>query len=272
MNRNKLAQKLTYLISEHSFISEPDEQFPHHCIGVRRESALKILDELEKLGFQYKEKKMSRQILAFAGSKGSGKTTAFDVIKNNFENVHEAMLAGNLKKAVCDVFGFDFNRLNDLAYKEDELDEPVIFTRDNLIAIASYFAVEYDYDKHIRKHVGYVCDTLRHILQYIGTDFLRGIDDDIHVKTVLKNLPKEGLVVITDLRFESEFNYFFENHTDEFIPFYVKNSSAELAAEGDNHPSETDLLKFRDKCSLIDNNYSIQEYESLVLTKVKAVA
>lgn len=212
---------------------------------------------------------MTRQILAFAGSKGSGKTTAFSVIANNFTGVHEAMLAGKLKRGVCEVYGFDFNRLDDLAYKESELDIPVELTRDNLTAMATYFGVEFDYDTHLRTHVGYTCDTLRHLLQYIGTEVLRGIDNDIHVKTVVRDLPKEGLVVITDLRFEGEFNYFYENHQNEFFPFYVKNNAAELAAEGDNHPSETDLQKFKNKCGLIDNNYSLQEYKATILEKTK---
>ncbi|MDX1471016.1 MAG: hypothetical protein R3213_05935 [Flavobacteriaceae bacterium] len=214
---------------------------------------------------------MSRQILAFAGSKGSGKTTAFQVLRENFNDVHEAMLAGNLKKSVCEVFGFDFNRLDDLAYKEDLLDVPVELTRENLTKVADYFGVEYDFDTHIRSHVGYVCESLRHLLQYIGTEVLRGIDDDIHVKGVLNKLPNDGLVVITDLRFESEFNYFYENHKNEFYPFYIKNNAAELAAENDTHQSETDLQKFKNKCDLIDNNYTLQEYQTVVEEKVRRI-
>jgi len=214
---------------------------------------------------------MSRQIVAFAGSKGSGKTTAFQAIRNEFKTVHEAMLAGKLKKSVCEVYGFDFSRLDDLAYKEDLLDIPVELTRDNLTKVADYFGLEYNFDTHLRSHVGYTCDTLRHLLQYIGTEVLRGIDNDIHVKSVVNDLPKEGLIVITDLRFETEFNYFDQNHNNEFYPFYIKNNIAELAAEGDTHPSETDLLKFKHKCKEVDNNKTVQEYKKLVISSIGAL-
>ena len=144
---------------------------------------------------------MSRQIVAFAGSKGSGKTTAFLALKNNLENIHESMLANKLKKSVCEVYGFDFSKLDDITYKENQLDIPIELTRDSLIKVADHFGLDYSYDTHLRKHTGYTCDTLRHLLQYVGTEVLRGINNDIHIKSVVKDFPKEGLIVITDLRF-----------------------------------------------------------------------
>ena len=50
MKKSKMAQELTYLISEFAEICKGDEQFPHDCIGVRRKNAMKILDGLVELG------------------------------------------------------------------------------------------------------------------------------------------------------------------------------------------------------------------------------
>lgn len=213
---------------------------------------------------------MNRIIVAFAGSKGSGKTTAFSEVESTLKNVKEITLAGTLKQACCDVFGFDKDRLFDQAYKEAYLDETVILDQKNLEKLTSYFNVEVDYDKHIRPHVGKTLDTVRETLQYVGTEVLHPIDKLIHVKAAVTQLPEEGIAVITDLRFEQEFDYFNDNF-DEFFPFYIKNNNAELAASGDKHPSETQLHNFKHKCKLIDNNNSIGDFRKAVVNEVKSL-
>lgn len=212
---------------------------------------------------------MSRVIIAFAGSKGSGKTTSFDIIKDTFENVHEVMLAGLLKKVCSEVFGFDETRLVDLAYKEEELEDPIMLTKDNLEKIVSQFTDTINFDTQIRPFMGKILDTRRQVLQYIGTDVLHEVDKLVHTKTAVANMPKDGIIVVTDLRFEEEFNYFKENHADEFFPFYIRNSAAEIAAEGDTHPSETQLHNFKNKCDLIDNNFSLADLRTKVINSVR---
>ena len=56
MNKSELAQKLTYLICDYCDVLESDEHFHRPSITLSKVNAFKIIDELENLGFQYKEK------------------------------------------------------------------------------------------------------------------------------------------------------------------------------------------------------------------------
>jgi len=214
---------------------------------------------------------MSRKIIAFAGSKGSGKTTAFNEILENFPSVTELTFAGKLKTICSEIFNLDQSKLHLQEYKEGDLEDPICLEKDQLTKIVEFFGYKVDYDAHIRSHIGVMLDTPRQLLQYIGTDMLHRVDPEIHIKSILDQLPEDGLVVITDLRFEQEFDYFNNNFKDEFYPFYIKNNKAELAAECDTHKSETDLRKFKYNCELIDNNFSLSDYKKSVVQGVKDI-
>ncbi len=212
-----------------------------------------------------------RKIVAFAGSKGSGKTTAFEEVLNNFPGVTELTFAGKLKNVCSEIFNLDQSKLHLQDYKEKYLDEPVNLEKEQLTKIIEAFGYTADYDTHVRSHVGMILETPRQLLQYIGTDVLHKVDPEIHIKSVLKQLPNDGLVVITDLRFKQEFDYFNDNFKGEFVPFYINNNKAEVAAEGDTHKSEKDLQTFKHKCVLINNNLSLEDYKKLIVKSVKDV-
>ena len=212
-----------------------------------------------------------RKIIAFAGSKQAGKTTAFRIAKNTFQNVCEVTIAGKLKRVVGEVLGIDEKhfRINEL--KEVPLEDPINLTSEHVEAVLSAFGLVYQFDIHVRPHIGTVIETPRQALQFLGTEVLHPIDNLVHVKHAVADMPESGIMVITDLRFLQEFNYFKEKHTNEFYPFYIKNNRAEAVAAGDKHPSETDLRKFRYRCTLIDNNHSLEQYEKSLIKKLGEV-
>lgn len=200
-------------------------------------------------------------IVAFCGSKGAGKSTSSDIFKNFFHgDIEEVALAGHLKTSCSEVFGVHMDNFLIPELKEVELENYVNLTPKNLEALLAAFNVtEFTYDEHIRPHVGKVLISPRKLLQYIGTEVLHPLDPLIHVKTMMVQKDPNKLTLITDLRFLNEFNYLNDNFSDNFVPFYVKNSTAELAAEDDTHPSEKELLLFRDKCELLSNESSLSE-------------
>lgn len=210
------------------------------------------------------------KIIAFTGSKGSGKSTACKVLNQRLEKVNSVMIAGTLKKAICETFEFDLDRLDDQVYKEAELSNPIELDRSSLIKIVEYFGVDYNYDMHLRTHVGYIVYSLRELLQFIGTEVLHPIDPLIHIKAAEKELTKDGINVVTDLRFEQEFDYF-NNSNYDFIPFYIQNFGAEAVAAGDTHPSETQLQNFKGKCTKITNNDDLIAFENLVAKTVQGI-
>lgn len=199
--------------------------------------------------------------LAFCGSKGSGKSTSYNFFKElSTLPVEEIALAGHLKEVCARVFGVDYNLFIDPKLKEVELDKYIVLSRDTLTAVFKEFYVEnIDTDKNVRPHVGRVLQTPRTLLQYIGTEVLHPVDPLIHVKIALRKKDTNKLTVITDLRFEQEFNYFNENLSSSFMPVYVKNSAAEAAASTDGHASERELHSFKDKCYRIENEFGLAE-------------
>ncbi len=214
---------------------------------------------------------MSRKIIAFAGSKQAGKTTAFVTMRANFPEVHEITIAGKLKLVVGKVLGIDQDFFNKNELKEKYLDDPITVTQTHITQVIEAFGLTYDFDKHVRQHVNALLETPRQCLQFFGTNVLHKIDDLVHIKNAVKDMPETGLVIVTDLRFAQEFDYFQQNYSSQFFPFYIKNSKAEAIAASDTHPSETDLQKFKNKCALIDNNFTLEEYQFSIVKNIQAI-
>jgi hypothetical protein len=197
-------------------------------------------------------------VIAFCGSKFSGKSTSANIFKELIgAPTEEIAIAGHLKEAASRVFGLDLKLFLDPKLKEVELDDLVLLTGENLEAMMKEFDVtNYTYDKHIRPHVGRVIRTPRNLLQYIGTEVLHPIDPLIHIKKALRKKDATKLTVITDLRFTAEFDYL-STSTIQFLPAYVKNSVAEARASVDGHASERQFEVFRNRCRLVNNEGSL---------------
>lgn len=210
-------------------------------------------------------------IIAFCGSKGSGKSTSYEIFKNMYtDEIEELALAGHLKEVCSKVFNIDMKYFLDPKLKEVELENYVILTKPSIEAVLKNFNVsDFDYDKHIRPHVGQVFETPRRVLQYVGTEILHPIDPLIHAKFVLNKKDCNKLTVVTDLRFVAEFDFLNKSLSNNFIPVYVKNSKAELEASTDAHPSERELSLFKDKCYKLNNETSLSDLENRINVLLK---
>lgn len=212
---------------------------------------------------------MKNGIIAFCGSKGSGKSTSATIFTGLYKGpTEELAFAGHLKNSCSKVFDVEMKYFLDPALKEVELDSYVNLTRQNLEALMKEFQVEaYDYDKHIRPHVGQVFDTPRRLLQYIGTEVLHPIDPLIHVKITLKLKDPNKLSIVTDLRFMQEFKALADR--EDFVGVYVYNMAAENRAASDGHASEKGVFEFKDQCILLPNNGSMIELENYLKSLIE---
>lgn len=212
------------------------------------------------------------KIIAFCGAKESGKSTSADLFKTLVKSkTSDVAFAGHLKTTCSKVFNIEMKYFLDTKLKETELDSYVNLTRDNIELVFKEFEIEtYDYDTHIRKHVGQVFDTPRKLLQYIGTELLHPLDKLIHVNFTLKKVDPDAITLVTDLRFPQEFDALFAR--EDFVPVHVHNVRAEKAAEADSHASEKGWQKFKDRCYTLDNNGSLQDLiknlETLITEKL----
>lgn len=201
---------------------------------------------------------MNKQgVIAFCGSKGSGKSTSATVFKDVIgAPTEEIAIAGHLKEVAAKIFNVDYNKFIDPKLKEVEFEDFILLEQDKLKAfLEAFFVKDVSYDKHIRAHVGRLIRTPRALLQYLGTEVLHPIDPLIHVKAAIQKKDPAKLTVITDLRFVAEFEYLKSSSLD-FVPVYVCNPYAEIAASVDAHPSERQFELFKGKCYFLDNQIS----------------
>lgn len=206
-------------------------------------------------------------VIAFCGSKGSGKSTSAQIFNRVYGGpVEELAIAGKLKEVSSEVFGIDMRYFIEPSLKEVELDTYIHLKRDQVDALYDKFNVPKEKleESFVRSHVGNVFDTPRKLLQYIGSELLHPIDPNIHVKNMCLDKNKEKLTLITDLRFNSEFNYLKDLYGSLFVPIYVKNPKAEEIAKSDNHPSERQLFDFCHKCRILDNQGSLFQLEQSI--------
>lgn len=212
---------------------------------------------------------MKRDIIAFCGTKGGGKSTSAEILESLLPGQTEQLaFADHLKKTCSKVFGVDMKYFLDPKLKEVELETYVVVSAKNVEQIFKEFDVaEYTYDTHVRPHVSKVFDTPRTVLQYVGTEILHPIDPLIHAKITIKKKDPTKLSIITDLRFLKEFEFLQE--TPNFLPVYVSNKKAEMFAQGDTHASEKQLQLFKSKCEYLDNNGDLSQLKDNISNLVR---
>lgn len=214
---------------------------------------------------------MKRTIIGLTGAKGGGKTTSFGIIQAEFPTVQEITLANRLKNASAEVLGILRSHFDDPAVKEKEMATPVTLNEENVTKIIEFFDYKADFELHVRPHMNKVLHTPRQVAQYVGTEILRNVDEQIHCKGAVLGLPEDGIFVVTDMRFWNEFNFFNDNPDVDFYPLYISNNHAEAKAAGDNHPSERYVLEIAKRCQRIDNNGSLAALQEQLLTFMNGV-
>lgn len=214
---------------------------------------------------------MNNGIIAFCGPKGSGKSTSAEAFQYLYSGpTEELAFAGHLKASCSKVFNVPLENFLKPELKEVEFENYVILHKNTVIDLLNAFDVkDPDYDKLVRPHVGQVMESPRRLLQYIGTEVLHPIDPLIHAKMTLALKDPNKLSLITDLRFVNEFEYLRQTRPD-FMPVFVKNSIAEYKITHASHKSETEVLLFKHKCLLVDNNSTIPELRKNLEAFIKA--
>jgi len=124
-------------------------------------------------------------IIAISGLIGSGKDTVADYLVNLHEFRRESF-AGNLKNAMCEIFGWDRDMLEGRSKSSREWREQV--------------------DEWWAKRLDMPHLTPRWVLQHVGTDVIRGhFHDDMWLASLENKLRKtDDDIIISDVRFKNE--------------------------------------------------------------------
>lgn len=185
-------------------------------------------------------------IISISGRKGSGKSTLCDeLIGRGFIKIS---FADFLKEVCAKLYDFPHEWTLSQEHKERILDVPYIWNEQKCKELSLLIGEELKFDG-----IDVEFKTIRHMLQYIGTEVLRSHDPDFHVKKTLKRIDDKNYC-LDDTRFENELNIL--KTAPNTIAIRVNRSSLKSI---DEHVSEKALDNYKDWDYVIDNNGTLED-------------
>ena len=192
-------------------------------------------------------------IISLSGKKGSGKNTVADLFEKHLPKgkVRQVAFAAKLKSSCSEIFKIDpiyFNELKELRWPKS-----FPFYNKYLRRIINSYGLTAP-RKDLRYEHPSSAVSGRDMLQKVGTDVLRAIDEQAH----LKNLPLgkvNEISIVTDTRFKNELE-FLEEHAKKtgqyFVSFFIERPGLD---NSDTHASEK--LESKDCHYWISNDSSL---------------
>lgn len=209
--------------------------------------------------------------LLLSGFKGSGKDTLADMVIREISkqgvNVKKYALAYRLKQASALMASRSIADLDDRVEKERIFESPLVITDEMVDTIFEVFKMKRP--NEASAHVGKEMRSLRHLMQYAGTEIMRSTRPDIHCEKTHEVILKEkpDFFIISDNRFMNEITYF--NNCEKV---FVDRKSVEPKKTPDLHPSELMMFDIRDNIRNIDNNSTLEAFESNSMEVVNMIA
>ncbi len=187
-------------------------------------------------------------IITISGLKRSGKDEVANVlVKEGFQKLS---FASPLKDLCSRLYG-DTLPFTD-AFKDLPFKEPFAVDVANLEREFELLGYKSDLSKHT-----VTFDTPRRMLQYIGTEVGRSIDDLIWIK-LLSKLIGEGNYVIPDARFINEIEFF---KSSDSLAFFV---SRNMKVENELHESEKQQLSYDKYDVIVTNNGTLADLKEQI--------
>lgn len=182
-------------------------------------------------------------LIVISGKARAGKDTLGEIMKQNFkENYFTMAYANELKRTCRDAFDL---------------------TREQLFGELKEVP-----DRRYPKEDGTYW-TPREILQHMGTEAYRAVEDGFWVRQLFKYINRNNLenVIITDGRFPDEINA-----VKERGGVHIRiHREDEGAAQGKEHASETSLDNMDEADYIINNDGSIEELKELAIDLIKEI-
>lgn len=195
----------------------------------------------------------NKVIISLVGVKHSGKSTAASIIEDMLPDANNIAIADKLKEVCSSAFDLDLIHFYSQDLKEESLIYPITLKMEGLSTILENFKLD---SKPIKLSSEAILElatmkmrTPRHILQNVGMFVRDTFGKNIHMKHLDLS---SNLTIISDVRMISEFKYLNSLNGYTHIPIYIENKNAESVK--DLHISEKEYLKFKSKCTKLENN------------------
>lgn len=173
-----------------------------------------------------------REVYGIAGEKGHGKDTFARLVLEygpSFEVLH---FADDLKRIAGRVYGLTDEQMNNPALKEAPLDKPV-----EMDLFIDALRSETGLPIQPRGKVG---RSPREVMQYLGTEYMRSIQDDFWVQKVLQKIGTKRCFLVPDTRFPNE-----GDGLRSVGGLIIKVLRIDAPSSGDRHASETEMSKIQ---------------------------
>jgi hypothetical protein len=208
---------------------------------------------------------MSKTIIGLMGLKMSGKSTAAELIQKHIEGSLNIAIADKMKVVCSEVFNLDIDLFYNQDKKEILLENPVKLDTVSISCVLDQYNI-YLSLREIDELIPVVnreMKTPRELVQTIGTDVLRQVgDEDLHCKYT--KVLEEGTTIISDIRFDNEFNYFGNINNTKFVPIYIQRPM--LNYKRDLHTSENSISDdVIARSYKLTNSGTIEEFEQDLL-------
>lgn len=198
--------------------------------------------------------KGNNMLISFSGRKYAGKDSAAEslISRHGFKRIG---LADKLKEIMSTVTGIPLEDMHNPDKKEVPFVQPLKITKTQigtLIAILNDdgFDITKDISARLYGFVGTPMNSIRHLLQYFGTDVCRStVADDIWLTYFSKQVANSNdNIVVTDARFANERTFF------KKLGATLVLITRQGLEGGDGHISENDLGTEADYDVVINNN------------------
>lgn len=203
------------------------------------------------------------KIIGLTGFAKSGKSTAAEILRSL--GGQEVAFAAHLKDVSSVIFGVPREHFDDQAYKEVPLSFTRIISASDVEQILNYFEVPARFiPTAIMKHRGVKMNTPRYIAQYVGTEILRSIDENIHINMAFKLAggSTAKFLVLSDVRFDNELKAV---QTRDGLLLGIDRKAATPANVASLHPSEREIPDLISRANVtLRNETTIQEFQNSV--------
>jgi hypothetical protein len=198
----------------------------------------------------------SNLIIGLIGVKGSGKTTAADYIKRKIKNGQVVSFADKLKQTCVKITGLPFEHFEQQNLKESIYD-PKFLKTSEIVTLLTEFNIDAGNTNALEQFSGVQYTSNRQLMQILGTDILRNIDRNIHIKNVLN---RQDNLIIPDVRFENEA---IEIDANGGYLVYIQNKDAESNLSLTSHRSESEVIektRFKSHYNAINNGQDLESF------------
>lgn len=206
------------------------------------------------------------KIIGLTGFAKSGKSTAAEILKKM--GGQEVAFAKHLKDVCALALNIPRSHLDDQSVKEVPFERPKILSEDAIGYILDLFEVPVRHQPAaMLAHKGVSLTTPRHVAQYVGTEILRSIDSNIHIKMAFKlNEGNEGLLICSDVRFQNELEAV-QNQGGTVLG--ISRKAATPTDLINLHPSEKEIPNLiRQSDVIINNEGTLADFQNLVLASI----